>query len=191
MKKWNFFIFLVAALSLMASSREGYKPDTYREPPQYLSSNPALVEDTCPEHDILNRFSCGSKNPPGYRCFDVYLVQGDPIAKDRYTLLEEKISREASTADPRCPFENLTCENFLEYLQYDLSFSWFIDNFPSSSFSECQETYSCTRIACLKPISANPNSEEAKKLSCVFKKNKRYFLGNQILCQNKNNDVKP
>ena len=187
----QFFISLAvitfSAFSLYAAEND-YKPQTVRQTPQYLSTDPALVEDTCPGHDILQRFVCTKKQAPGYSCFDVYMVQGDPIDAERYTLLDQTVTVEKSSAEPLCTFEEeMTCENFLKSLNYNLDFSWFISNFPSSSFPQCGETYSCTRIACLKPLTPAINgSARSQKLSCVFKKNQIFFLGAQISCENKN-----
>ena len=173
---------------VVTAAQTAYKPQTIRQSPQYLSTDPALVEDTCPGHDILNRFTCTKKQNPGYSCFDVYMVQGDPIDAERYTLLDQSITLENSSAQPSCTFENeLTCENFLQALNYNLDFSWFISNFPSSSFPQCGETYSCTRIACMRPLPpAADGSPRSQKLSCVFKKNQIFFLGAEISCQDKN-----
>lgn len=165
----------------------GYKPVTVRQEAQYLSTDAALVEDTCPGQNIFQSFSCTKQQPPGYSCFDVYRVQGDPVDKERYTLLDQTITQEETSAEPLCTFDNLTCENFLEALNYNLDFSWFIANFPSSSFPACGLTYSCTRIACLRPLPALPDgTPQARKLSCVFKKNQTFFLGASVTCQNKN-----
>ena len=80
------------------------------------------------------------------------------------------------------------CEDFLKALNYNLDFSWFIDDFPSSSFPECGLTYSCTRISCLKPLPLlENNSPRSQKLSCVFKKNQIFFLGTPLTCEDKNN----
>ena len=173
---------------VVTAAQTAYKPQTIRQSPQYLSTDPALVEDTCPGHDILNRFTCSKKQSPGYSCFDVYMVQGDPIDAERYTLLDQSITLENSSAQPSCTFENeLTCENFLQALNYNLDFSWFISNFPSSSFPQCGETYSCTRIACMRPLPPTADgSPRSQKLSCVFKKNQIFFLGAEISCQDKN-----
>lgn len=171
-----------------AAAETGYKPQTVRQTPQYLSTDPAEVEDTCPAHDILKRFDCTKTNSPGYSCFDVYMVQGDPVDAERYTLLDQTVTTEPGTAEPRCTFDGeMTCANFLKALNYNLDFSWFITNFPSSSFPQCGDTYSCTRIACLKPAADAPDgAPRAQKLSCVFKKNQIFFLGTQITCQDKN-----
>ncbi len=181
-------LFLAGMLLPYAYGQRTYKPQTLRQTPQYLSTDPALVEDTCMGHDILNQFTCTHKEPAGYSCFDVYMVQGDPIDAERYTLLQETLSVENATPEPPCNFDGpLTCENFLKSLNYDLDFSWFIDNFPSSSFPQCGETYSCTRLACLKALpTAADGSPRTKKLSCVFKKNQIFFLGTAVFCQAKN-----
>lgn len=179
-------LFFLSLLCLGAA----YKPVTLRQGAQYLSTDGAKVEDTCPGKDIFQQFTCTKQTPPGYTCFDVYRVQGDPIDTQRYSLLNQTISVEPSSAEPLCTFENLTCENFLSVLKYNLDFSWFITNFPSSSFPQCAETYSCTRIACLRPLPALPDgTPQAQKLSCVFKKNQTFFLGASLTCQDKNAPV--
>jgi len=186
MKKilWVVFLFLVPAVP---SAKTVYKPLTLREPPLYLSTDENQVEDTCPQHDIFSQFFCTKETPEGFSCFDVYRVEGDPVDKDRYTLLDETLAVLNTTAEPACNFEGeLTCHNFLASLNYNLDFSWFITNFPSSSFPQCNQTYTCTRIACWQPITEGGNEDvQSKKLLCVFKKNQIYFLGNQITCHNK------
>lgn len=178
-----FFITLGACWLIAAA----YKPVTLRQTSQYLSTESSLVEDTCPGQDIFNRFSCTKQEPAGFTCFDVYQVQGDPIDKERYTLLDQTVTTEAVSPEPLCPVKELTCEKFLAALNYNLDFSWFIANFPSSSFAACGETYSCTRIACLAPAATStPQNPVSQKLSCVFKKNQTFFLGEEITCQNKN-----
>lgn len=180
--------FFAGVLTLLHAADAVYKPQTVRQTPQYLTTDPALVEDTCPGHDILKRFTCTKSQAPGYSCYDVYMVQGDPIAAERYTLLDQTITIENSSAEPLCTFEGeMTCDNFLAALNYNLDFSWFISNFPSSSFPQCGETYSCTRIACLRPLApAEDGSNRSEKLSCVFKKNQIFFLGAELSCQDKN-----
>lgn len=187
MKKVLWVCFLMALCSPL-SARADYKPQTVREPAVYLSTDESAVEDSCPQHDIFNQFYCTKETAEGFSCFDVYRVQGDPVDKDRYTLLDETVSAENTTAEPACNFSGeLNCQNFLQSLKYNLDFSWFITNFPSSSFPECGKTYTCTRIACWQPFT-DPQDEnvQSKKLTCVFKKNQIYFLGSQITCQNKN-----
>ena len=185
------FIFLLQPLWCAdISGKKPYKPYTSRvQPAQYLSTDENAVEDTCPNEDIINQFFCTKEEPVGFTCFDVYRVQGDPVDNERYTLLNEQITTEQTTAEPKCTFEGeFTCANFLKSLKYNLDFSWFIDNFPSSSFLECGKTYTCTRIACLRPLAQNEQTggPQAQKLTCVFKKNQIYFLGTRITCENKN-----
>ncbi|MBR4592076.1 MAG: hypothetical protein IKO35_02600 [Elusimicrobiaceae bacterium] len=178
------FLCLAAGCCLAATT---YKPVTLRQNAQYLTTDPTAVEDTCPGHDIFQPFTCRKEDPAGYSCFDVYQLQGDPIDKERYTLLDETITEENLSAEPLCTFTDLTCNNFLSALNYNLDFSWFISNFPSSSFPQCGDTYSCTRIACLVPLpSSTTGNPLSRKLSCVFKKNQTFFLGAEITCQDKN-----
>ena len=163
-----------------------YKPVTQRQTAQYLSTDTAAVEDTCPGNDIYQPFTCTKEQKSGYTCFDVYRVEGDPVDTERYTLLNQTLTVENTSPDPLCPTEALTCESFLTALKYNLDFSWFIANFPSSSFPQCADTYSCTRIACLKPLAPLADgTPQAHKLSCVFKKNQIFFLGAWISCQDK------
>ena len=185
-------LLVCATAGVLCAADSDYKPQTVRQEPQYLSTDPALVEDTCPGNNILQRFSCTKNQRPGFSCFDVYIVQGDPIDAERYTLLDQTLTVEQSSAEPRCTFDDdMTCENFLSALNFNLDFSWFIANFPSSSFPQCGKTYSCTRIACLRPLPpAEDGSPRAQKLSCVFKKNHSFFLGTELSCQNKN-DPRP
>ena len=182
MKKLCILFCLLCCLGARA-----YKPTTVRQAAQYLSTDQSAVQDTCPGEDIFNPFTCTKQQPAGFSCFDVYRVQGDPINTERYTLLNQTLTTEQTSAEPLCTFEELTCENFLAALNYNLDFSWFISNFPSSSFPQCGETYSCTRIACLKPApGSTAQNPVSQKLSCVFKKNQTFFLGTQITCQDKN-----
>ncbi len=177
---------LVCGLAVCCLAATFYKPTTLRQPAQYLTTDASSVEDTCPGQDIFTPFTCTKQTPSGYTCFDVYQVQGDPIAKERYTLLNQTLTTQPTSPEPRCPFTTLTCAHFLEALAYNLDFSWFITNFPSSSFPACAETYSCTRIACLFPDPAStPQNPVSQKLSCVFKKNQTFFLGANVTCQDK------
>lgn len=179
---------VVLLLGIYAYGAEPYKPQTGRAQAQYLSTDALKVTDTCPGGDIINQFACTKDQPAGFTCFDVYRVQGDPMDKDRYTLLDQTVTTEETTAEPKCNFAGpFTCENFLQALKYNLDFSWYIANFPSSSFTECTKTYTCTRIACWQPLAdTSYGAPQAKKLSCVFKKNQIYFLGAQVTCENKN-----
>lgn len=173
---------------LYAAQSKPYKPHTVRAQAQYLSTDALAVTDTCPGGDIINPFSCSKDQPAGFTCFDVYRVQGDPIDKERYSLLDQTITTEDTTAEPKCNFTGeLNCNNFLQSLKYNLDFSWFITNFPSSSFPQCGQTYTCTRIACWQTLADTTyGAPQAKKLACVFKRNQIYFLGTQITCQDKN-----
>lgn len=186
------YTYLIACLlftfNLYGADKKPYKPSTKREQAQYLTIDALKVTDTCPGADILMPFTCTKEQAPGFTCFDVYRVEGDPIDKDRYSLLDQAISREETTAEPKCNFTgDLTCDNFLQALKYNLDFSWFITNFPSSSFPQCGKTYTCTRIACWKTQEDTTyGTPQATKLACVFKRNQIYFLGSQITCQGKN-----
>ena len=191
MKKHCFLFFLIGAAAggwAAETKTEGNpsgKPKTVRQEAQYLTTDPDAVEDTCPGHDILKRFTCTKDQPDGYKCFDVSIVQGDPIPSQRYDLLDEELTPENVSPDPQCLFTDRTCEAFLKNLNYNLDFSWFITNFPSSSFPQCAETYSCTRIACFFPPDKEKGETSAQKLSCVYKKNQLYFVGANITCQYK------
>lgn len=183
MIKRTIFIFLCA---LFCSFSVEAKINTLRAPAQYLSVDKEQVKDTCPGADIRRAFSCTKKQDNGFSCFDVYEVEGDPPPSQRYTLLDENISTQLNTADPACNFSGeLNCGNFLSSLKYNLDFSWFITNFPSSSFEQCAQTYTCTRIACWRSLPPDPSGEiQSQKLMCVYKKEQTFFLGTQVTCQN-------
>jgi hypothetical protein len=187
MKPFLTLILLGVTLCVCAAGNKPYKSLTHRAAPQYLTTDALKVTDTCPGADIMDPFTCTKTQAPGFTCFDVYRVEGDPMNKERYTLLDQTITTQDTSAEPKCNFEgDLTCDNFLQSLKYNLDFSWFITNFPSSSFPECGKTYTCTRIACWKTLQNTAyGAPQANKLSCVFKKNKIYFLGSQITCQDK------
>lgn len=176
--------FLCAACTLPT---QGTKMFTARGQAQYLSTQSSSLQDTCPGNDVFSSFSCSSKQADGFSCFDVYQVEGDPIPAERYTLLQETITTQDNTAEPTCNFEGeLTCANFLANLKYNLDFSWFITNFPSSSFPQCSQTYTCTRIACWRPLPpTSAGEEQSQKLMCVYKKEQTFFLGTQITCQDR------
>ena len=188
MKRVLSVVLVGISLGATAADVKPYKPRTVRAPAQYLSTDALAVTDTCPGGDIIAPFTCTKEQAPGFTCFDVYRVEGDPMDKERYTLLDQTLTTEDTTAEPKCNFSGeLTCEHFLQTLKYNLDFSWFITNFPSSSFPECGKTYTCTRIACWKPLqNTTDGAPQAQKLACVFKKNQIYFLGSQITCQDKN-----
>ncbi len=185
MKRRNCLRGLVGLLAGLVLPTAAFAMQTLRNPPQYLSTDAARVHDTCPGHNILSRFTCSAKEPPGFACFDVYLVEGDPVADERYRLLDQTLDVKNVTAEPVCPFSNeMNCENFLYALNYNLSFTFYIDNFPSSAYPQCADTYTCTRISCLRALAPQANgSPQAQKLSCVFKKNQLYFLGAEVSCQ--------
>ena len=187
MKQLLGLFLLMLGVAVFAAPKP-YKPRTVRAQAQYLSTDALKVSDTCPGNDIVNPFTCTKEQPAGFSCFDVYRVQGDPMETERYTLLDQTLSNQETTAEPKCNFTGeLTCANFLKDLKYNLDFSWFITNFPSSSFPECGKTYTCTRIVCFAPLQdTSYGAPQAQKLSCVFKKNQLYFLGNQVTCQDKN-----
>lgn len=168
-----------------AESKSSGKIETVRGETQYLTTNPDEVSDTCPGNDILKRFTCGKAQPDGYTCFDVSMVQGDPVPAERYELLQETLEPQNVTPEPQCPFKERTCEAFLKNLNYSLDFSWFISNFPSSSFPQCAETYSCTRIACFFAPDEQTPDAPSMQLSCVYKKNQLFFVGSQITCKSK------
>ena len=192
MRVYLLFLLMLGTTSAALCHEKPYKPVTQRATAQYLSTESTAVEDTCPGNDIFNQFFCTKEQAPGFACYDVYRVQGDPLDNERYTLLDQTLSEENSSAEPLCSFDTLTCDAFLKALNYNLDFSWFIANFPSSSFPQCGLTYSCTRIACLKPLApAQDGSPRSQKLSCVFKKNQIFFLGTPITCQDKNTPAVP
>lgn len=181
-------LFLSYILFVGSLCAKPYKPFTFREDPQYLSTQLSQVEDTCPGKDPFHMFSCTKKQAEGFTCFDVYQVEGEPIPTQRYTLLEETLSEQFNSADPTCNFTGeLTCANFLMSLNYNLDFSWFIANFPSSAFAQCSQTYTCTRIACGIPL-PHPleSTPQSKKLTCVYRKEQTFFVGSSVTCKNKN-----
>ena len=157
---------------------------TQREKPYYLSTDANKVEDTCPGHDILKSYDCTAQQPDGFSCFDVYMVQGSPIEKERYTLLQQVTEAQPVTPQPQCP-NNMqpNCESFLQALNYNLEFSWYLVNFPSSSFAQCRETYDCKRIDCYIPNITEEKQKTSTLVSCVYKRNQIFFVGSQITCQ--------
>ena len=159
-----------------------YQVQTQREKPYYLSSDPQKVEDTCPGNDILKQYNCTDKDDNNLECFDVYMVQGSPVPEQRYTLLQENIENQRVTAEPVCPSEVTNCESFLKALNYNLEFSWYVANFPSSSFPQCRETYDCKRIDCYRVVASQPQPSSTL-ISCVYKKNQLFFVGSTVTCQ--------
>lgn len=159
-----------------------YDIHTQREKPYYLSTDAQQVRDTCPGNDILKSYTCTEKEEPDFTCFDVYMVQGSPVPEQRYTLLQETVELQHVTPQPQCPQEVTNCETFLKALNYNLEFSWYLVNFPSSSFSQCRETYDCKRIDCYRPVTTQA-PPASTLISCVYKKNQLFFVGSDITCQ--------
>lgn len=181
------FLYAVSGLLLFqavlwAESTPQGKVKTQRGASQYLSVDPMDVTDSCPGGNIMQPFTCTKDQPDGFTCFDVSIVQGDPIPAQRYELLDESLAPEDVSAEPQCLNEEPTCESFLKYLNYNLDFSWFITNYPSSSFPECGKTYTCTRIVCYFPPDKESGETASQKLSCVYKKHQRFFVGSEITC---------
>ncbi len=160
-----------------------YRVSTEREKPYYLSSNAEKVLDTCPGHDILKQYSCSKDQLNGFTCFDVYMVQGSPVNEQRYTLLQERIEKQSVSPEPVCPKMEPTCESFLKAMNYNLEFSWYLVNFPSSSFEQCRETYDCKRIDCYLPPDSTIGEKNATLVSCVYKRNQVFFVGADVTCR--------
>ena len=164
--------------------KDGYKMNTLRQTPYYLTTEAEQVQDTCPGQDILKQYTCTKNVPDGMTCFDVYMVQGSPAPEQRYTLLQEKVEKQTVSAQPECPANmQPTCESFLKALQDNLEFSWYLVNFPSSSFEKCRETYDCKRIDCYVPASSSETDNAATLVSCVFKRNQLFFVGSEVTCR--------
>ena len=175
----------VCACAGSPARQEGtvYHFTTQREKPYYLTTDASAVEDTCPGHDILKQYTCSSDIPAELTCFDVYMVQGSPMPDQRYTLLQETLEEQNVTPQPECPVEVQDCNSFLKALNYNLEFSWYLANFPSSSFEQCRETYDCKRIDCYRPLPAEKGAARSTLVSCVYKKNQLFFVGSDITCQ--------
>lgn len=166
--------------SLQSQPGRPVRLQTLRTQPYYLARNPQEVQDTCPGHDILKQFNCGKAEQPGLSCFDVYFVQGSPVPSQRYQILQETLSEQNISPQPRCPLMEPTCEAFLKAMNYNLEFSFYIANFPSSSFPECGETYDCKRLVCyFAPL---PGQSASRELSCVYKRNQLFFVGSEVTC---------
>lgn len=172
-------LFLTACAALSAGPK--VHMSTQRETPYYLSTEADQVQDTCPGHDILKPFNCTPVHPDGLSCFDVYMVQGSPAPQQRYTLLQQTLQSTAQSPQPPCPDRVADCPGLLQALQYNLEFSWYVVNFPSSSFAACGETYDCKRVDCFIP----PAEEQgpSTRLSCVYKKNQLFFVGAEVTCR--------
>lgn len=158
-----------------------YSVRTERQKPYYLSTAPEKVEDTCPGHDIIKQYNCSARDG-GLECFDVYMVQGRPVNEESYTLLQQKITPQDSPSQAACPSDVTDCASFLKALDYNLEFSWYLVNFPTSSFEQCRETYDCKRIDC-SGTPATPGENASVLISCVYKKNQIFFVGSEITCQ--------
>lgn len=155
---------------------------TQREKPYYLTTQANQVQDTCPGKDILKQYTCSNEVPDGLTCFDVYMVEGSPVPSQRYTLLQQTVQPQDVSAQPLCPANmKPDCTSFLQALDYNLEFSWYLANFPTSSFEQCRETYDCKRIDCYLPAS-QATTPSSTLISCVFKKNQLFFVGSEITC---------
>lgn len=177
-------LFLFACAS--DASRDGevrYRVSTEREKPYYLTTDAEKVEDTCPGHDILKQYTCTKDRSDGFSCFDVYMAQGSPVNEQRYTLLSQTVEKQPVSAQPRCPVMEPTCASFLQALNYNLEFSWYLVNFPSSSFPQCRETYDCKRIDCYLPPDPALENKDATLVSCVYKRNQIFFVGSEVTCR--------
>ena len=175
--------FLCACAGTSTTDSPKYRMQTLREKPYYLSANADKVEDTCPGHDIIKQYSC-PHDAAVASCFDVYMVEGRPVNEESYTLLQENITAQNSSSQAACPADVTDCNSFLKALNYNLEFSWYLVNFPSSSFAQCSETYDCKRIDCSVPPATNAEGETSSMLiSCVYKKNQLFFVGSEVTCQ--------
>ena len=188
MKLLGIVLFALAAAScaegsVSAEKTQRYRVSTERETAYYLGTDAQEVEDTCPENNIMTQYRCTRKQADGYTCFDVYMAQGSPANTQRYSLLQERIERQSVTPQPQCPAMEPTCDAFLQALNYNLEFSWYLVNFPTSSFPQCQETYDCKRIDCYLPPDSQKGEKDSTLVSCVFKRNQVFFVGAQITCR--------
>ncbi len=188
MKKILYLISIVVLAAGCATDigQESYRVHTEREKPYYLGSNAEEVTDTCPGGDILKQYSCTKDDADGLECFDVYMVQGSPVNEQKYTLLQQTVEKKPVTPEPACPkLEQADCASFLKALNYNLEFSWYLVNFPSSSFEECRETYDCKRVDCFVPPDTAAGETDSTLISCVYKRNQLFFVGSAITCQHK------
>ena len=160
-----------------------YRVSTDREPAYYLGTDAEAVEDSCPGNDILKQYNCTRGQEDGYECFDVYLAQGSPVNNQRYTLLQERVERQSVSPQPQCPAMEASCEAFLQALNYNLEFSWYLVNFPTSSFPQCRETYDCKRIDCYLPPDLQNGIKDSTLVSCVYKRNQLFFVGSEVVCR--------
>ena len=170
-------------LGACATEQTAYKMQTLRQTPYYLTTDATQVTDTCPGQDILKQYTCPKDQLDALTCFDVYMVEGSPAPQQRYTLLQEKVETQPVSAQPVCPDMQPTCDSFLKALKYNLEFSWYLVNFPSSSFEQCRETYDCKRIDCYLPDTSSSQTTQSTLVSCVFKRNQLFFVGSEITCR--------
>ena len=176
--------FLCACAGAATTDGPKYRMFTQREKPYYLSADAEKVEDTCPGHDIIKSYTCAHNDPDGLRCLDVYMVEGRPVNEESYTLLQQNITAQDTASQPACPAGVSDCASFLKALNYNLEFSWYLVNFPTSSFTQCGETYDCKRIDCSQNTTVDPTGANASTLiSCVYKKNQLFFVGADITCR--------
>lgn len=161
-----------------------YRVSTEREPSYYLGTDAEKVQDTCPGNDILTQYNCSKKQENGFVCFDVYMAQGSPAPQERYTLLSQKVEKQSVSPEPQCPAGmKPDCVSFLKEMKYNLEFSWYLANFPSSSFEQCRETYDCKRIDCFLPPNPTEENAQATLVSCVYKRNQVFFVGSDVTCR--------
>ena len=133
---------------------------------------------------ILKQYNCSKEDVNGLECFDVYMVQGSPVNEQKYTLLEQTVEKKPVTAEPACPvMSQPDCASFVKALNYNLEFSWYLVDFPSSSFEQCRETYDCKQITCLVPPNTAAGETDSTLISCVYKRNQLFFVGSDITCQ--------
>ena len=184
MKRFTLWLFCALCFCCGCLGRPGgYRIQTQRQTPYYLTTDAEKVQDSCPGNDIFQQYNCPADAPEGLKCFDVYRVQGSPVPDQRYTLLHETVEEQNVTAQPECPAQVTDCASFLKALNYNLEFSWYVANFPSSSFEQCHETYDCKRLDCFQPLPAEQGNSRSTLISCVYKKNQVFFVGSDITCQ--------
>ena len=183
MKQLSLFYLCLLCACALPDTGVSSRVQTMREKPYYLSTEPEKVEDTCPGHDIIKQYACRAQDN-GLSCFDVYMVEGRPVNAESYTLLQQNITAQDTASQAACPSGVTDCNSFLKAVNYNLDFSWYLVNFPTSSFEQCRETYDCKRIDCSAPAAQNTSQQNATSLiSCVYKKNQLFFVGSQITCQ--------
>lgn len=181
-KAWGLVFISLLAACASGPQAPRTRVTTLREKPYYLSADAQQVQDTCPAQDIFKQYSCSKDQPNGYTCFDVYMVQGSPVNEQRYTLVHQSIEAKNVSPQPQCPQDmEPDCHAFLQALDYNLEFSWYLANFPSSAFPQCSETYDCKRIDCYLP--AQQENAPSTLVSCVYKRNQRFFVGSEVTCR--------